>query len=88
MGLFGRKKLKFFQMGMLVGMACPCGNKGLMTGYYDSDIPGHESDELLRCWECGSVYLGYPDGKFLQVAYTGEDRVPYEEWYQKHHGDG
>lgn len=88
MGLFGRKKLKFVQTGLMQSMVCSCGYAGLMTGYYDDDIPGYPHDGLLRCWDCGSVYTDYPEGKFVTTVYAGPERVTWEAWRAKHRGDG
>ena len=88
MGLFGKKKLKFRTAGTMKVMTCPCGYTGVMTGYHDDDIPGYPFDGLLRCWKCGGVYTGYPNGVFVTQKYQGNNRVAYSDWYAKHYGDG
>lgn len=74
--MFGRKpRLKFVQLGLLGGAMCPCGALLLGSGYYEDDVDGYTGVDLLRCWECGKVFTGFPQGKFVAQRYVGVQRV-------------
>ncbi len=80
MGLFGKKKVRFFPMGMLTAMQCPCDPSAAGPGgsypQRDEKVPGYTEDELTKCWNCGAIFLtfGHKDqGKIVGKGRTFEE---------------
>lgn len=81
MGIFGAKKVKFFRMGMLMGIECPCKGSGSGMDYLaildDEAVSGFSNDDLLKCGSCGRIFIGpnQPD----QGKIVGQGRTYIEE---------
>lgn len=80
MGLFGKKKVRFAQMGMLMAYQCPCNlsETGLDVMYPQRDevVPGYTADMLTKCGKCGAIFLSFDQKD--QGGIVGRGRT-YEE---------
>lgn len=60
MGLFGKKKVRFGNMGMLASFRCPCNQVNNMAYMYpqrDEEVPGYTENQLGKCGDCGAIFL-------------------------------
>ena len=57
--MFGKKKVKFMQVGMFTWIKCPCGQTGLnQTDPAPGEVPaGYAEDDVAKCSYCGRLFL-------------------------------
>ncbi len=81
MGLFGKKKVRFEQWGILMAMVCPCDPSQAGPGgsypQQDEIVPGYTEGELTKCTNCGAIFISY--GEKNQGKIVGKGRTFEEE---------
>lgn len=61
MGIFGAKRVKFTQMGLLTSIQCPCGLSETGMDYLDplddEFVSGTPRENQLKCGACGNIFI-------------------------------
>ena len=61
MGIFGAKRVKFTQMGLLTCIQCPCGLSETGMDYLDplddEFVSGTPRENQLKCGACGNIFI-------------------------------
>lgn len=62
--MFGKKRVKFIPLGMMVGIQCPCGQAGLnQTSPDPGEVPaGYRESDIAKCAYCGRLFV-FTDAK-------------------------